>query len=291
MDYVSQIAQYVVSGVTLGSIYILIALGFTVIHNTTGVLNFAQGEFVVIGGFGLVLFCTQLGFPVPIGFALTIPLVFIIGVIIDRLVMYPLRHSTLLIMVIITIAVSSTMSGSALLIFGKESHSFPTFSERGSLELLGAFISPQVLWILGFLAIVSIILWYFFNKTIYGKAMMACSEDRIAARAMGINPDLMSSLSWGISGALGASAGALVIPITLMEFGAGGTFLIKGIAAMLVGGMGSYMGAVAGGLLVGLLESMGAGLVSPINKDIFSMLCIFFVLMFKPTGLFGKRKE
>lgn len=291
MEYADQILQYVVSGITLGSIYVLIAVGFTVIHNTTDVLNFAQGDFVVWGGFGLVLFCTKLGLPLPLGFVVTMGGVFVLGAVVERLVMYPLRKATLLSLVIVTIAISSAMSGSSLLIFGKETQSFPGFSQEVPVKLFGASISPQVIWILAFLAIASLILWYFFSKTIYGKAMRACSEDRIAARAMGINPDWMSRLSWGISGALGASAGALVIPITLMDFGAGGMFVIKGLAAIVVGGIGSYPGAVVGGLLVGLLESMGAGLISPLNKDIFSMLCIIIVLLVRPSGILGKGKE
>lgn len=289
MEYASQILQYVVSGVTLGSIYVLIAVGFTVIHNTTGVLNFAQGDFVVWGGFCLVFFCARLGLPLPIGFGVTMIGIFVMGGVIEKLVMYPLRKATLLSLVIVTIAISSTMSGSSLLVFGKETQSFPGFSEEAPIKLFGATISPQVIWILGFLAITSFALWYFFTRTLYGKAMRACAEDRIAARAMGINPDWMSRLSWAMSGAMGASAGALVIPITLMDFSAGGMFVIKGLAAVVVGGIGSYPGAVAGGLVVGLLESMGAGLISPLNKDIFSMLCIIVVLLVRPSGIFGKR--
>lgn len=291
MEYIDQIFQYVVSGITIGSIYVLIAVGFTVIHNTTSVLNFAQGDFVVWGGFGLVLFCTKLGLPLPIGFALAMVGVFVIGAVIERLAIYPLRKATLLSLVVVTIAISSTMSGASLLIFGKELQSFPGFSQRGSLKLFGAFISPQVIWILCFIVITIFILWYFFSKTIYGKAMRACSEDRTAARAMGINPDWMSSLSWGISGALGASAGALVIPITLMDFSAGGMFVIKGLAAIVLGGIGSYPGAVVGGLLVGLIESICAGLISPLNKDIFAMLAIIVMLLVRPSGIFGKGKE
>jgi branched-chain amino acid transport system permease protein len=291
MEYTSQIIQYIISGITLGSIYALIAVGFTVIHNTTGVLNFAQGDFVVWGGFVLVLLSTTIGLPLPIGFFVAMGGVFVLGIVIEKLVIYPLRKATLLALVVVTIAISSAMSGFSLIIFGKETQSFPSFSQEVPVKLFGASISPQVIWILGFLTIASLILWYFFSKTIYGKAMRACSEDRIAARAMGINPDWMSRLSWGISGALGASAGALVIPITLMDFAAGGMFVIKGLAAIVLGGIGNYPGAVVGGLLVGLLESMGAGFISPLNKDIFAMLSIFIVLLIRPSGIFGKGKD
>ncbi len=291
MDNSSQIFQYIISGITIGSIYVLIAVGLTVIHNTTDVLNFAQGDFVVWGGFGLVLLSTKLGLSVPMGFILTMGGVFIMGVVIERLVMYPLRKATLLSLVVVTIAASSTMSGFSLLVFGKELQSFPGFSNEVPVNLFGASLPPQVIWILGFLVIVVFVLWYFFSKTIYGKAMKACSEDRTAARAMGINPDWMSLFSWGISGALGASAGALVTPITLMDFSAGGLFVIKGLAAIVLGGIGSYPGAVIGGLLVGLIESIGAGIISPLNKDIFSMLTIIVVLLIRPSGIFGKGKE
>jgi branched-chain amino acid transport system permease protein len=291
MDYTSQTLQYVISGITLGSIYALIALGLTVIHNTTNVMNMAQGEFAVWGGFALVILCTNLGLPLPLGFILGMAGVFIVGIIIDRLVMFRLRGALLLTLFVATLAVSYTMLGSALLVFGKEPRAFPGFSGEASLEFLGAFISPQVLWILGFICVASLGLWFFFNHTIYGKAMKACSQDRIAARAMGINPDRMTLLSWGMSGALGASAGALVIPITLMNFSAGGLFLIKGLAAAVLGGTGSYPGAVLGGFAIGLFESIGAGFVSPMNKDIFAMASLFVVLLIRPSGIFGIRGE
>jgi branched-chain amino acid transport system permease protein len=291
MEYSTQIVQYIISGITLGSIYAIIGLSFTVIYNTTGVLNLAQGDFTVWGGFSLVAVCTYFGLPLPLGLILSMLGVFILGIIIERLVMFPLRKADLIILIVVTVGISTTLQGGTLLIFGKESKAFPAFSGEAPLKLFGAFISPQVIWILGTLCVATLILWYFFNRTIYGKAMQACSEDRIAAKAMGINPDRMSYLSWGIGGALGALAGALVIPITLMNFHNAGLFAIKGIAAIVLGGLGSYRGATLGGFLIGLLESMGAGFISPLNKDIFAMAALIGMLLIKPSGIFGNKGE
>jgi len=291
MEYSTQIVQYIISGITLGSIYAIIGLSFTVIYNTTGVLNLAQGDFTVWGGFSLAVLCTHLGLPLPLGLIVSILGVFILGIIVEKLVMFPLRKADVIILIVVTVGISTSLQGSTLLIFGKESKAFPAFSGEVPLNLFGAFISLQVVWILGVLCIVTLILWYFFNRTIYGKAMQACSEDRVAARAMGINPDRMSYLSWGIGGALGALAGALVIPITLMDFNNAGLFAIKGIAAIVLGGLGSYRGAALGGFLIGLLESMGAGFISPLNKDIFAMTALIGMLLIKPSGIFGKKNE
>jgi branched-chain amino acid transport system permease protein len=239
-----------------------------------------------------VIFCTNLGLPIPVGLILSMFGVLIMGVVIEKLAIYPLsiRRADIVTLLIVTMALSMSLQGSAFLIFGKDTKAFPGFSGE-ALKLLGASISRQVLWILAVLGITSFILWYFFNRTIYGTAMKACSEDRIAARAMGINPDRMSSLSWGMSGGLGAVAGALIIPITLMSFNAGVNFIIKGLAAVVVGGIGSYRGAVIGGFLIGLLESMGAGFISPLHKDIFSMATLIAVLLIRPSGMFGKKEE
>jgi branched-chain amino acid transport system permease protein len=291
MEYTSQIIQYLISGLTSGSVYAVIALGFTVIHNATGIMNIAQGDFAVWGGLSLATFLISLGLPLPLAFILAIVGVFIVGLLVEKVIMRQIRSKDLMMLIVVTIAISATLQGSARMIWGPDTRSVPSFSGETPIELFGAFIPLQVLWILLIVGITSFLLWYFFEKTIFGKAMRACSEDKIAATSLGVNPDRMILLSWGISGMLGAIGGAVIMPITLMVYDAGLGFAIKGFAGAVLGGLGSYRGAVVGSILIGLLESVAAGFISPTNKDIFAMAVIIIVFLLKPSGIFGIRRR
>ena len=291
MNFASQIIQYVFTGLTLGSIYALVALGFTMIYNSTGIINLAQGEFVMLGGL-LMVFCTAvLKIPMVLAFLATIVVVTGIGAFFERLAIHPLKNASLITLIIITLAGSILFRGIAMFLWGKDPYSLPPFGSQQSLELWGAAIQPQIFWVLGITVSVVLGITFFFKRTLVGKAMTACAFNPLAARLVGINVRKMVLISFGVSAALGAVAGAIITPITLMEYDRGPLLALKGFAAAVLGGLGSPPGAIVAGFLIGLLESLGAGLISSGYKDAIALFVLLLVLWVKPSGLFGSREE
>ncbi len=265
----------------------MVAIGFNVIYNVTEAINFAQGEFVMLGGLVMVLFRVTLNIPVVISFPLTIMVVTVVGVLLDRLVIRPIRKPSVLSMIIATIGAAFFIKGAAMFIWGKDPFDLPPFTGRNPINFLGAVILPQSLWVVGFLVAVVITLTLFFDRTILGKALRACAVNPNASSLVGINVQYMILVSFAMSAAIGAVGGIVITPISLMEYDRGAMLAVKGFAACVLGGMGSFYGAVMGGLIIGLIESLGAGLISSGYKDAFALLVLLFVLFLKPSGLFG----
>lgn len=283
----SQILQYIFSGLTIGSVYALVALGFNLIYNSTYVINFAQGEFVMMGGM-LSIYFLSLGLPVFFACCISVIIVGLCSIAMLKLAIEPSRGASLLILILITLGASSIFKGLILIIMGREYLSFAPFSGERSLNLLGASIPTQALWIIGIMMAVSFTLLFFFNKTIWGKALRGCAINEKAAKAVGINLKRMVSLSFFLSGVIGSIAGVAVTPMINMNF-ARGTFIgIKGFAAFILGGAGSSIGSVIGGLSLGLLEALGAGFISSGLKDIVGFVVLICVLLIRPTGIAGK---
>ncbi len=287
ISFASQLLQYTITGITIGSIYAMVAIGFNVIYNVTEAINFAQGEFVMLGGLVMVFFRVTLHIPVVISFPLTIMVVTVVGVLLDRLVIRPIREPSVLSMIIATIGASFFIKGAAMFIWGKDPFDLPPFTGRDPINFLGAAVLPQSLWVVGFLVAVVITLTLFFDRTIIGKALRACAVNPNASSLVGINVKYMILVSFAMSAAIGAAGGIVITPISLMEYDRGAMLAIKGFAACVLGGMGSFPGAVIGGLIIGLIESLGAGLISSGYKDAFALLVLLFVLFLKPSGLFG----
>jgi branched-chain amino acid transport system permease protein len=291
MSLTSQLIQFLFTGLTLGSIYALVALGFTMIYNATGIINLAQGEFVMLGGL-IMVFCTAvLKIPLLIGFVLTVAVVMLLGALFERLAIHPLKNASLITLIMITLAASILFRGVAMFLWGKDPYGLPAFSGGQSIQLWGATLQPQIFWIFGitFLAVFGIGL--FFNRTLTGKAMTACSFNPLAARLVGINVRKLVLLSFGLSAAVGAVAGAIITPITLMEYDRGPLLALKGFAAAVLGGLGSGVGAIAAGFIIGILESLGAGLISSGYKDAIALLVLLVILWVKPSGLLGSAEE
>ncbi|MBI4495688.1 MAG: branched-chain amino acid ABC transporter permease [Deltaproteobacteria bacterium] len=286
MSLGSQLIQFLFTGLSLGSIYALVALGFSMIYSSTGIINLAQGEFVMLGGLVMVFF-TALKVPLYLGFAFTILVVTAVGVLFERLAIHPLKNVSLITLIMITLAASILFRGLAMFIWGKDPYSLPHFSSGRPVQLWGAVLQLQFFWILAitFLAVIGI--GIFFNRTITGKAMAACAHNPIAARLLGIEVDRMILFSFALSAALGALAGAIITPVTLMEYDRGPLLALKGFAAAVLGGLGSGTGAVIAGFVIGILESLGAGLISSGYKDAIALLVLLIVLWMKPGGLFG----
>ncbi len=291
MGLASQILQFLFTGLNVGSIYALVALGFTMIYNATSIINLAQGEFVMLGGLVMVFFTAGLQIPMYLGFLFTIAVVTLLGALFERLAIHPLRNASLITLIIVTLAGSILFRGGAMLIWGKDAFGLAPFSSGKPLHAWGATLQPQFFWVLGITGLVLIGIWFFFNRTIAGKAMTACSFNSTAARLVGINVRKMVLFSFSLSAAVGAIAGIIITPITLMEYDRGPLLALKGFAAAVLGGLGSGGGAIVAGFLIGILESLGAGLISSGYKDAIALLVLLIVLWIKPSGLFGSAEE
>ena len=284
------VLQFLISGITVGSIYALVGLGFTIIYNASDVINFAQGEFVMIGAMSAVTFYTA-GTPLILAIMLAIMVAVVIGFALNQFAIKPAKGASVVTTIIITIGASIFLRGAALLIWGKDFFSLPPFSGEDPIHIGGATILPQNLWVLGMSVIlVSAVLW-FFKYTLLGKAVLACSCNRTAAKLVGINVGKMMLLSYGISAMLGALAGVLIVPITFTSYDAGVMLGLKGFSAAILGGIGNPIGAVVGGLLLGILESLGAGFISSGYKDAIAFTIILLVLFVRPSGLMGKATQ
>ncbi len=282
------LAQFIVAGLTTGSIYALIALGFCVIHNATGIVNFAQGDFISLGG--LVIFTLLMGLKVPliIAFPISVIAVTIVGALLERVAIRPARSRSIVILVFITIGASIFMRGVFKILWGKNQMGLPPFSGETPINFAGATLMPQNLWIFGITLISVIGLHFFFSRTRLGKAMRATACNPRAASLMGVNVNSMVLLSFALSGALGAIAGIIIVPITTLSFDIGVMLGLKGFAAAVLGGYGNSLGAVLGGLLLGVLESVGAGVISSTYKDVIAFGILLLVLFIKPSGLLGR---
>ncbi|MEM8550969.1 MAG: branched-chain amino acid ABC transporter permease [Pseudomonadota bacterium] len=280
--------QFAFSGLTVGAVYALVALGFTLIYNASGVINFAQGEFVMLGGMTTV-FIGAAGVPLPLAAILAVAITVLIGLLLWALAIETARGANAVTLIIITIGASIFLRGATEVVFDKQFHALPAISGDDPIRVAGAAVLPQTVWVLGGALSVVVVLYAFMERTLIGKAVIATAANRIAAKLVGINTALIVGLSFGISAAIGALAGILVTPITLTSYDVGTLLALKGFAAAMLGGMGNPVGAVVGGLLVGLIEAFGAGLISSPYKDAFAFLVILAVLFFLPAGLFGRK--
>ncbi|MCW2307459.1 branched-chain amino acid ABC transporter permease [Rhodobium gokarnense] len=283
----AEFLQFAFSGLTVGAVYALVALGFTIIYNASDVVNFAQGEFVMIGGMATV-FLTALGVPIPVAVVLAILGAVGVGLLLHRLAIEPARGASSVTLIIITIGASIFLRGLAQVVFDKQFHTLAAFSGDTPIVVGGASILPQSFWVMGGAVVIVVLLWAFFNHTLIGKAVLATSANRLAAKLVGINTGMIMSLAFALSAAIGAVAGVLVTPITLTSYDVGTLLALKGFAAAMLGGMGHPLGAVVGGLVVGLLEAFGAGYLSSDYKDAIAFVVILLTLFVLPTGLFGR---
>jgi branched-chain amino acid transport system permease protein len=279
--------QFLFSGLTVGAVYALVALGFTLIYNASDVVNFAQGEFVMLGGMTTV-FLAAAGVPLPLAALGAVLAAVAVGLALHRLAIEPARGASAVTLIIITIGASIFLRGVASVVFDRSFHSLPAFSGDAPVTLLGASILPQSFWVMGGAVVMVGALWLFLNRTLVGKAVIATAANRLAARLVGVDTSFVMALAFGVSAAIGAVAGVLVTPITLTSYDVGTLLALKGFAAAMLGGLGSPVGAVVGGLVVGLLEAFAAGYVSSSYKDAVAFLVILLTLFVLPGGLFGR---
>ncbi|WP_341702815.1 branched-chain amino acid ABC transporter permease [Ferrovibrio sp.] len=281
-------AQFLVSGLTVGAVYALAALGFTLIYNASDVVNFAQGEFVMLGGM-VTVSGIQAGLPMFQAAALAVAITIVVGLALHGGVIAPAKRANPVTLIILTIGASLVIRGIAALAFGKQFRALKGFSGDEPLLIAGVAVLPQMLWVLGGSTLIVIALWLFLSHTLFGKAILATAANRMAAQLQGINTGFVTFFSFGASAAVGALAGILVTPITLTSYDVGTLLALKGFSAAVLGGIGNPIGAVVGGLVIGLLEALCAGYVSSTYKDAAAFIAIILVLFVMPQGLLGRR--
>ncbi len=283
-----QIWQFVLSGLTTGGTYALIALGFSLVYNATGVINFAQGEFVMLGGMITATSMAAWDLPLWLAAILAIVVTTLVGLALDRAAIRPAGNAGIIVLIIITVGASIFIRGLAGIIWGPNERPMPAFSGETPISIWGATMTPQSLWVIGATLVTAIAMWLIFEYTIVGKAMRACAVNAHAAQLCGIELSRMISWSFGLAAAIGAVAGIVLSPITMTQYNVGTMLGLKGFCAAILGGLGNGLGGIAGGLILGVLESLGAGLISSQYKDAIAFVVLIIVLLIRPEGLLGR---
>ena len=276
----------------MGCVYGLIGIGFCVIYNASGLVNFAQGAFVMLGGMVASAALQIHGVPLPVAAIVAVLACAGIGIVLERIVVRPLwdRQSATFVMILATLAAQIVIERLTLIAAGDQPHSMPMFTDLPPLRVGSLAVSFQSLWIVGGSALVIALLAMFFSSTKTGKAMRACAIDRDAAALQGIPVSRMLTLAFGLSAALGAFAGVLITPTQYTAFNLGVPFAISGFIAAIVGGFGRPLGALAGGIFLGIVQALAIVVLGSAFKNIAALSVLLLFLFFRPTGLLGSAK-
>ena len=290
MPDLSHFAQIVVSGAGVGFIYGLIGIGFCVIYNASGIVNFAQGAFVMLGGMVTQVLLAKAGLPYLAAAVLATLAVAALGVVVERLVVRPLwdRRATMFVMILATLAVQIVIERGTLIVAGDQPKTLPNFTDGEPLRLAGLAFSRQLLWIAGASLVLVGLLALFFARTRTGKAMRACAINREAAALQGIPVERMLAYAFALSAGLGAVAGILITPTQYTAFNVGVPFAISGFIAAIVGGFGNAAGAFIGGLMLGVAQAIAIVLFGAGFKNVAALSILLVFLLFRPGGIFGK---
>ncbi len=281
--------QMVAAGLAMGSIYALVALGFVLIFNAVNVVNFAQGEFAMIPAFVAVWLMNSLNIPLALTCVITVVFMGVFGIVFQRIAYYPLRNRSFLPVIISTIGVGIFLKNAAQLIFGAEPLSMPRPTSATALNIFGVFVDPQfIVIILCTLALLGF-QYFFFEKTILGKKMLATAQDKEMARLLGIRVTTMIAITFAYSSILGAAAGILVGPIFFVTKDMGAMIGLKAFCSAIVGGFGSIPGAILGGIFLGVIEVFASYYISSAYRDAFAFIILILVLLLRPQGFFGEK--
>jgi branched-chain amino acid transport system permease protein len=285
----SALLQFAIAGLKNGALYALMALGFTIVYATTNVINFAQGEFYMLGGMLAAFGFSTVGLPLPLAAVAAVLVTTAIGAVFELLAIRPRKDGDQLAIIIITVGGSVLLSSLARHAFGPDELALPVFTAGPSIAFLGAVVERQTLWVWGTALLAVVGLTALLNRTKLGLAMRAVAVDRDAARIVGVDTRLLVTISFAIAASLGALAGMAVAPLTQTAYDVGASVGLKGFSAAILGGLGNPLAAVAGGLLLGLIESMSVAFVSSTYKDAIALVVLLLVLFLRPSGLFGGR--
>ncbi|MBQ9048468.1 MAG: branched-chain amino acid ABC transporter permease [Solobacterium sp.] len=284
--------SYLISGLGLGSVYAIIALGYTMVYGIAKMLNFAHGDVIMIGAYAAFFAMTRFGLPVLLSVLLSMVVCTVLGVVIERLAYKPLRQASNLSVLITAIGVSYLLQNGAQLLWSSSTKVFPSILAGGSLQLFGGKLSVSWLSILTILVCIAVMvcLTLFVNKTLTGKAMRACAEDKGAALLMGINVDRIISITFAIGSGLAAIAAVLFCAAYPSVYPTLGSMPgIKAFTAAVFGGIGSIPGAFLGGLLLGIIETLAKAYISTQLADAIVFAVLIIVLLIKPSGLLGRK--
>ena len=281
--------QLLFQGVGIGAVYALVALGFVLIYRATNVVNFAQGQFAVVGAYSMVVTTADLGLPYWLGILITLAVMALFGALFNLSVYYPLRNRSFLPVVISTIGASIFITNIILGIYGPEPSMLPPMLDAPGISLGNLFLDAQYLTIIAVTLALVALQYLFFEHTLLGKRMQAVSQDKEMASLLGIKVGWMIMLTFIYSAMLGGVAGILVAPILFVSVGLGGQIALKAFAATIIGGFGDVPGAIVGGIAIGVIETFGAYYISVPYKDAFAFIVLFAFLLLRPSGLFGEK--
>ncbi|MDB5823620.1 MAG: branched-chain amino acid transporter permease [Herminiimonas sp.] len=281
--------QVLFSGLAIGAVYSLVALGFVLIIRATNVVNFAQGDFAMIGAFAMMTMLTSLHAPYWLALLLTLVVMAVFGVLFNYGVYYPLRNRSFLPVIISTLGASIFLQNSVQAVYGPQPKPLEKVFDTAGIQLGGVFLDTQYLVIMVVTAIAVAFQYFFFEHTLLGKKLQATSQDKDMARLLGIPVAWMIAITFIYSATLGGLAGVLVGPILFVSIGMGSIIALKAFSATVIGGFGDVKGAIVGGLLLGVVESFAAAYISVPYKDAFAFLLLFIFLLFRPQGIFGEK--
>ena len=284
----AELAQFAVAGLKNGAIYALIALGFTIVYASTGILNFAQGEFYMLGGMVAVWALRSLGLPLLAAVPAAVLVTVGVGALVERFALRPRRAEPPLVLIVITIGVSMLLQSLARHLFGPDELALPAFTAGPSVSLLGAVVERQTLWVWGLTVLALLVVWFLYSKTRFGLAMRATAVSHDTSRLVGVDTAKVVMVTFALAAALGALAGVAVAPLTQTAYDVGSRMGLKGFAAAILGGLGGPVAAVVGGLVLGLVESLSVAFISSTYKDAIALVVLLAVLFLRPQGLFGR---
>ncbi|HWK68231.1 MAG TPA: branched-chain amino acid ABC transporter permease [Rhizobiaceae bacterium] len=277
-----------VNGVVFGAIYAINAIGIGIVYNTTGIINFAQGDFVMLGGMTTAFFYAQGGLPLPLAIVCGVVITVLAGLLTERALIRPLwrRGAKDWTYVFMLFAVATVVPNIVMLVIGRDPLTFPAFGGLPSLQLGAITLSSQALWVLLTTVALLFALQGFFNRTLLGKAMKATAINRRVAAWLGIGVERMVAMSFGLAALLGAIGGVIFTPLISTQFDAGVSMTLNGFAAAIIGGMGNMRGAIVGGLVIGILQSISTAFISSVYGDAVIYAVLFVLLVIWPAGLF-----
>lgn len=287
---IDNILQVLSAGLGNGAMYALVALGFGLVYSVSRYLNLLQGEFVVLGGLVTIWLSEIHQWHVSLAALAAIAVTCVVGVVFQRLTLSPARRLAPDVALMVTFGGVYVVRGIAMVLFGKDPVSLPSFSGEAPIMVGNIAISTQTLWVIATLAVISFGLWAFFNRTVTGKAMLACAENPNGAQLVGIDLGSMATRTYLLAAMIGAAAGVVAAPLTSVSYDAGLSAALHGFIAAIFGGLGSYPGAVVGGLVVGVLEAVATGYVSSEFKDAVTFGALLLLLLVRPHGIFGHAK-
>jgi branched-chain amino acid transport system permease protein len=282
------VLQLLFTGIGIGAVYALVALGIVLIFRATNVVNFAQGEFSMVAAY-LMVVAIEFGAPYWLAFLAALVGMALLGAIFNLGVYYPLRHRSFLPVIIATIGASILMANSVLAIYGPQPQVLPGWFETPGIQLGPVYLDSQYLLIIAVTVALVFFNYWFFEKTMLGKKLQATSQDKEMASLLGISVSAMIMITFIYSAVLGGLAGVLVAPVLFVSIQMGSTIALKAFAATIIGGFGDVAGAIIGGLSLGIIETFGAAYISVPYKDAFAFLALVLFLIVRPQGIFGER--